>query len=300
LVYEIVEALAPRLHIVRIRKTQRKLAAVGLLAFGVILLLALATFSIIAFVRSEAGSLSTLLQEMANIIDRSRTVLPQSVVDQMPDGVDELRDLAVTVLREHAGTLQHAGAEAGRFLAHTLIGLGIGVLASLHEVNGAEPAAPLARALTERLRRLGNAFRRIVFAQIRISAVNTALTAIYLVGVLPLIGIHLPMAKTMIAITFIVGLLPVVGNLITNTIIVVLSLSVSLQLAIGSLVFLVVIHKLEYFLNARIVGASVNAHAWELLMAMLVLEAAFGVAGLVAAPIYYAYLKDELISQKLV
>jgi len=27
---------------------------------------------------------------------------------------------------------------------------------------------------------------------------------------------------------------------------------------------------------------------------MLLMEAAFGIAGLIAAPIYYAYLKDEL------
>ena len=30
------------------------------------------------------------------------------------------------------------------------------------------------------------------------------------------------------------------------------------------------------------------------MLAMLLMEAAFGVAGLIAAPIYYAYLKDEL------
>jgi hypothetical protein len=30
------------------------------------------------------------------------------------------------------------------------------------------------------------------------------------------------------------------------------------------------------------------------------MEAAFGVPGLVAAPIYYAYLKDELTVQELV
>jgi len=33
---------------------------------------------------------------------------------------------------------------------------------------------------------------------------------------------------------------------------------------------------------------------------MLVMEAAFGAGGLVAAPIYYAYLKDELSDRKLV
>jgi predicted PurR-regulated permease PerM len=104
----------------------------------------------------------------------------------------------------------------------------------------------------------------------------------------------------MLAVTFVVGLLPVVGNLLSNTVIVILSLSISLAVAIASLVFLVVIHKLEYFLNAHLVGTQVQAHAWELLLAMLVMEAAFGIPGLIAAPIYYAYLKSELVSRKLV
>jgi len=98
----------------------------------------------------------------------------------------------------------------------------------------------------------------------------------------------------MIAVTFVAGLIPVFGNLISNVVVVVVSLSVSPFVALGSLVYLIVIHKLEYFLNARLVGTQIEARAWELLLAMLVMEAAFGVAGLIAAPIYYAYLKDEL------
>jgi predicted PurR-regulated permease PerM len=62
----------------------------------------------------------------------------------------------------------------------------------------------------------------------------------------------------------------------------------------------VVIHKLEYFLNATIVGSRIHARAWELLVAMLVMEAAFGLAGLIAAPIYYAYVKNELADWGLV
>jgi len=65
-------------------------------------------------------------------------------------------------------------------------------------------------------------------------------------------------------------------------------------MAMSSLLFLVSIHKLEYFLNAKIVGSQIKANAWELLTAMLTMEAAFGLPGLVAAPIYYAYLKSEL------
>jgi predicted PurR-regulated permease PerM len=140
----------------------------------------------------------------------------------------------------------------------------------------------------------------VVFAQVRISALNTGLTALYLAVVLPMFGAHLPFTKTIIVVTFFVGLLPVVGNLFSNTIIVVVSLSVSLAVAIASLVFLVVIHKLEYFLNAHIVGTQIHAHAWELLLAMLVMEAAFGMVGVIAAPIYYAYLKDELASRGLI
>ncbi|TMI00506.1 MAG: AI-2E family transporter, partial [Betaproteobacteria bacterium] len=98
----------------------------------------------------------------------------------------------------------------------------------------------------------------------------------------------------------ITGLLPVVGNLISNVVIVVVSLSYSLNVAIGSLLFLIVIHKLEYFLNARIVGRRLESHAWELLLAMLAMEAAFGISGVIAAPIYYAYLKDELADRGLV
>src|SRR5262249_7815647 len=118
--------------------------------------------------------------------------------------------------------------------------------------------------------------------------------------VFPLFGLNLPLTKTLIAITFIVGLLPVVGNLISNTAITVVALSISLYTALAALLFLVVIHKLEYFLNARIVGERIHARGWELLRAMIVLEVAFGIGGLIAAPIYYAYIKNELTDSGLI
>ena len=104
----------------------------------------------------------------------------------------------------------------------------------------------------------------------------------------------------MILATFVVGLVPIVGNLITNTIIVVISLHHSMRIAACSLVFLVVIHKLEYFVNARLVAGQINSAAWELLIAMLVMESLFGLQGMVVAPIVYAYVKRELNAQGLV
>jgi len=169
----------------------------------------------------------------------------------------------------------------------------LGAMVALNEVSAGHRDRPLAGALLERAERLSRSFRRVVFAQVRISLLNTLFTGVYLTLVLPLFGVHLPLTKTLIAVTFITGLLPVVGNLLSNTAIVVVSLSVSLYAAIASLAFLILIHKLEYFLNARIIGRRVESRTWELLMAMLAMEAAFGVAGVIAAPIYYAYLKER-------
>jgi predicted PurR-regulated permease PerM len=115
-----------------------------------------------------------------------------------------------------------------------------------------------------------------------------------------LAGIHLPFVKTLILLTFVAGLLPVIGNVISNTVIVVISLSHSLSTAGLALLFLVTVHKLEYFLNAKIVGTKINARAWELLSAMLVMEALFGIAGVIAAPVFYAYIKSELSQVELV
>ena len=300
LVYELVHILAPRLKVVHIHQAYGKLVAVAMLTTVVVTGIILAIIGIVAFLHSDAGNLPQLLQKMADILDSWRAVLPASLSAYLPDDIDDLKDLIVEGLRGHAGAFQKIGAEAGRTGAHILIGLGIGALIALHEAHSGETLGPLAQSLQERAARLSEAFRRVVFAQVRISALNTGLTFLYLVVILPMFGAHLPLTKTMIVVTFFVGLLPVVGNLVSNTIIVVVSLSVSLSVAIASLVFLVIIHKLEYFLNAHIVGTQIHARAWELLLAMLVMEAAFGIPGVIAAPIYYAYLKDELVSRRLI
>ncbi|MCA3799596.1 MAG: hypothetical protein IOC32_02255, partial [Burkholderia sp.] len=56
----------------------------------------------------------------------------------------------------------------------------------------------------------------------------------------------------------------------------------------------------EYFLNAKIIGGQIESRAWELLLAMLIMEAAFGLPGVIAAPIFYAYLKRELYLLRLI
>ena len=79
----------------------------------------------------------------------------------------------------------------------------------------------------------------------------------------------------------------------------IVSLGVSAPAAIAALIFLIAIHKLEYFVNARIIGTQINSRAWEMLTVMLAMEATFGVPGLIAAPIFYAYVKEELAANSL-
>lgn len=300
LVYELTHVVAARLPSGGLFSGRKKLIAVALIATAIVLLVVAAIVGITAFFRSEHGSIAVLLSKMAEIIEGARGKLPAWLADKLPSGPTGLRETSGLWLREHAAELQTAGKEAGRAFAHLLIGIVLGALVALQEARNTWETGPLAAALIERIRRFADAFRRIVFAQVKISAVNTTFTAIYLVAALPLFGIHLPLTKTLIAVTFVAGLIPVLGNLISNTVIVVVSLSHSLEAAVASLVFLVVIHKLEYFLNARIVGAGVGARAWELLVAMLAMEAVFGIPGVVAGPIYYAYLKGELADRGLI
>lgn len=299
LVYELVYLLAPTLH--RLFSNERaKLVVLGGLSTLVVGLISFVILAAVAFFRGDAGHLPMLLQKMAEIVEGARGTLPTWILEHLPDRTEDLQVVIVDWLRRHAGEVQLAGKEAGRVLVHMLIGMIIGAMISLREALPHDRQAPLARALTQRTAGLGMAFRNIVFAQVRISAINTIFTALYLVVLLPLFGVHLPLTKTMIVVTFIAGLLPVLGNLISNTVIVIVSLSHSLPAALGSLAFLVLIHKAEYFLNARIIGQRIKARAWELLLAMLLMEAAFGIAGVIAAPIYYAYLKTELKQQGLI
>lgn len=299
LVYELIHIITP--YIARkLPGNRAKLLALAFIGVVIVSLLTLAGAGLLAFFRSDSGSITVLLAKMAQIIEDSRKILPAWVLERLPADAMAFKEQASIWLRTHAGDLQVAGKEAGRVFAHVLLGMIIGGIVALRDAAHDDEFQPFANALIERASLFGDAFKRVVFAQVRISAINSLFTAVYLVVLLPILGVDLPLVKTLIAITFVVGLIPVVGNLISNSVIVVVSLSQSLGVALGSLLYLVVIHKLEYFLNARIIGNQIRAQAWELLIAMICMEAAFGLAGVVAAPIYYAYVKSELRARGLV
>jgi predicted PurR-regulated permease PerM len=299
LVYELIGLIAPVIERHLINRWSRGFAAVSL-AILIIAVVTGAIFGTIAFLKSDAGSPQAFAERLQHILVDARTKLPAAVQDYLPGTVDDLKTYGSSWLGQHSNEVQTLGRETLHLFVRGFIGMVIGALVSLFQVAPGKLQRPLAAAVIERVSRFAEAFRHIVFAQIRISAINTVLTAIYLLVLLPALGINLPLAKILVVITFFCGLLPIFGNIVSNSLIVIASLSVSPLAAIMSAVFLVVIHKLEYFLNARIVASEIKALPWEVMVAILVMEAAFGFSGLAVAPIYYAYLKQELADRGLV
>ncbi len=300
LIYQLVEFGSRHLGRVGVIPYTAKVVLLIFVALATITVLAVSIVMFSSWITEGPESFVIVMQRMADVVETGRDYLPAWIIDYLPANITEWQDTVSEWLRGNARDLGIIGQDIGKFIIHLIIGMVIGGMVAMG--NGTSPAAgPLAHALADRISVLSNAFTRIVFSQIRISALNTFLTGIFLAFIMPMIlGHALPLTKTMIVITFVAGLLPIVGNLISNTVIFLIALSVSPMAAVGALTFLVVIHKLEYFVNARIVGTQIRAHAWEILVAMLFMEAAFGIPGLVAAPIFYAYLKEELTLKHLI
>src|ERR1044072_3844689 len=144
--------------------------------------------------------------------------------------------------------------------------------------------------VSTRFRDFYRSFATVMGAQITISLVNTGLTAIFLIAA------GMPHAPLLIAVTFLCGLVPIVGNLVSNTIIVFVALTVSLKLAISALLFLVAIHKLEYLLNSKIIGDRIRNPVWLTLVALILGERLMGIPGLILAPVVLNYLRMEMLT----
>lgn len=275
----------------RIGKGQGRALGVLAIVSVAILLFAMVIMGVHAL-WSNAGDLQQLLLQLGGIVETAKTRLPPQVAENIPQQ-QELFGVVGKLLREHAATLGALGLVTFKQLGYMLIGLLIGVLMALDESCGSFVGQRLSADMFLQCGEFRSAFSRIALAQVKISAVNTTLTTLYLLVVLPLFGVHIPFAKTLVLVTFVGGLIPIVGNLISNSIITVLSLSISFSVAIASLGFLVVVHKLEYFINARIVGSQTKCTAWEILLAMIVTERLLGLPGVVVAPILYSWMKQE-------
>ena len=232
-----------------------------------LVLLAITLMALGVYRLIHSGHITVMLAKLAAILANTKNngELPPAILNMLPENLAEIKAAAAELLTEYGATLTR-----------------------IHQMP------PFKAQLVRRITNFQTSFERVFIAQVKISLIDTAVTAVYLYLILPAFGVELPFRLTVLVIAFVVGLVPVAGNLVSNTVIIILSLGASLYVAAASLVFLVVVHKLEYFLNAKIIGSQIESSAWELLLVMVVFERIFGISGIIISPVYYAYLKNEL------
>ncbi|MBI4678783.1 MAG: AI-2E family transporter [Elusimicrobia bacterium] len=226
------------------------------------------------------------------------TVMPKAIETaerfgvQLPfDNVNELRAVAVEAVKENAMAITRMSKILTRQFFHIVVGVFLAILYFM-----AEQSKDYKPNLFDSVRKEFNAriddflssCDRVIGAQVTIAAINTVLTAIFLIATdIPYIGFLIPA-------TFILGALPIIGNILSNTLIIATALTISLKLSVLALAFLVVIHKLEYFLNSRIVGSAIDTPMWQTLLGILIGEAVMGVPGIILAPAVWHYIRKEL------
>ncbi|AIN47034.1 AI-2E family transporter [Candidatus Palibaumannia cicadellinicola] len=272
---------------------------VTLIAVFVVITMTLGIIRLLSFLTWDIERGIDIIAETNRIFSNIKNRIPDFLSPFfLPNSAEDLKDKLLKLIESNLIIIRNMGSTFLHGIITIFIGLIMGAVISLNKSSS--NSTYFINQLLARLRCLSQAFRHIVFAQIKVSLLNTLLTSIIILMIFPFLGINLPLGKTLIVFTFIFGLLPIIGNLISNMMIIISAFSVSLTVGGFMMIYLIFIHKLEYFTNAEIIGNSIQAKSWELLLAMLISEAAFGIEGLVAAPIYYAYLKNELRAEKLI
>jgi len=245
---------------------------------------------------------------MAHFLRQSFSTLPALITTTLPrlieiagrwgvelpfENLDELRRALGEALKENVGGVTQVSGLVTKGFFHVLLAVVAAVLAFLsprQEVNRSTQYGALRAEFDERIRRFLESFERVLGAQVAISAINTTLTALFL------LFLSFPYAAFLIPATFILGILPIIGNILSNTIICAAALTLSLRHAVLALIFLVVIHKGEYFLNSRIIGTSIRVPMWQTLLGILVGEVVMGIPGIILAPAILHYVRRELES----
>lgn len=213
-----------------------------------------------------------------------------------------LKTVALNEVKERVANVGRYVRAAGFQIALLAIGLVVALSLFLDKRWGSEedPHAArdslystVVRELAVRFEFFYRSFARVIGAQILISTVNTVLTSIFL------LWNGFPYALVIVVLTFICGLLPIIGNLLSNTLIVGVGFTLSPSMALLALIFLIIIHKLEYFLNSKIIGERIRNPMWLILIGLVLGEKLMGIPGMILAPVVLHYIKVESSRNRL-
>lgn len=241
-----------------------------------------------------------LRQALVELPDIAATAIPVIVQFAHRHGVDlpftdvqSLKDVAVETVRETLGYVGNFAKIATKEFLFLIVGLVIAI--ALFLTGRRKDSHPktsnlysfYGSLLGDRFCSFYRSFETVMGAQLLISLINTVLTAGFV------LGCSLRYSGVVIGLTFLCGLLPIIGNIISNLVIVGVAFTASPQMAAWALVFLIGIHKLEYFLNSKIVGGRIRQPMWLTLMGLILGERLMGIPGLILAPVILDFLKVE-------
>jgi predicted PurR-regulated permease PerM len=291
----LLAALFSYLALTRLHWPKRggKWLAVGLF----LVLLAGAAYELGRFANHAVKALPEIADKaIPSIIEWAR----QHQIDLPFTDYDSLRDLALGTVTSQVNYLgRFANFARGATTQFVFLATGCVIAISVFlnprlELGGQRPAlnnnlySLCCREIAARFSVLYHSFATVMGAQIIISAINTVFTTVFV------LIIHLPYAAVVVGVTFLCGLVPVVGNLVSNTIIIGIGFTVSPRTALLALIFLVVIHKLEYFLNSKIIGYRIRNPLWLTLVALIIGERLMGIPGMILALVVLNYLRLEM------
>ncbi len=270
----------------------------ALLLFAVLLVVAFCGF--IYFFNLAFVALPEIVSTSIPVVVRFAT---QHGIELPFADIESLKALALDSVAEALGALGSFAKIATKEFVFLLIGIAVAIGIFLNPaldwdaIAGGSPAnlySLFCAEISERFRSFYKSFETVMGAQVLISLINTLLTGIFVYGA------SLRHATVVVILTFVCGLLPVVGNLMSNFIIVGIAFTISPKHAGWALAFLITIHKLEYFLNSRIIGSRIKHPMWLMLLALVLGERLMGVGGIILAPVLLHFLKVEATKVKIV
>lgn len=284
-------------NFLRLGKYSRLLATLTLSVF-IITLLTLSSIYFFNWIAKTLSNPDALINETSLILDKTLTELSPEIASMLPKNIDNMKAEGLSFIQSNLISIRNFSKGATHTLITMILGMIIGIMIAAGDYKTTNKI--LINSFRNKMINMIESFKHVIIAQAGIALFNMIMTAIFLLIVMPLFNINFPFSKTIIFLTFFIGLIPIIGNIVVNVIVLIIGLSVSVGVGISAFMYLIAIHKFEYFLNAKIIGGRIEAKAFELLIAMLLFESVFGIIGLIAAPILYAYIKKELIKFDLI
>jgi predicted PurR-regulated permease PerM len=253
-------------------------------------------FAFYAFALFVKSALKGLPEIAESSIPKVAAYAEQHQITLPFDDVESLKSLVMEKIRHQVGYLGNFAKLATKEFVFLLIGVVVACSLFLNPAMDLEKGRHRLRnnlytlttdQIVMRFHSFYRSFETVMGAQIIIAIINTTFTAIFT------LAIHLPHALIVIGVTLLCGLLPIIGNIISNSLITGIAFTISPQLAISALVFLIVLHKMEYFLNSKIIGTRINNPVWLTLLGLVLAERLMGVPGIILAPVILHFIKVE-------